>query len=86
MTDTDQLDCALKILKVAAKRFDSLEGDAAVIDHVQLDSITAEYYMLRVYLVRLGAVIRCTFPLIAFLRLVNRADLTLLTTFSQRFR
>ncbi|OKO96611.1 hypothetical protein PENSUB_10786 [Penicillium subrubescens] len=48
--DTNQLDCSLKILKAAAKRFDSLEGDSSAIDKVQLDSITAEYYMLRVYL------------------------------------
>jgi hypothetical protein len=84
--DTNQLDCSLKILKAAAKRFDSLEGDSSAIDKVQLDSITAEYYMLRVYLVRLGVVIQCTFLLIEFLRLGNRGDPILLITFLQRFR
>jgi hypothetical protein len=64
VADTDQLDCALKILKVAAKRFDSLKGFLPPIDQVQLDSISAEYYMLRVYVVRLDVVIKCTSLLI----------------------
>lgn len=86
MTDTDKFDCALKILKVAAKRFGSLEGDAPAIDQVQQDSISAEYYMLRVYLVRPSVVIQCRSQLIKFLRLGNKADPILLITFLQRFR
>lgn len=52
MADTAHLDCALKILKVAAKRLDSLEIQVPAINQVQLDSTSAEYYMLRANLVR----------------------------------
>lgn len=51
MADSAQLDCALAILKVAAKRLDSLEAHVPAINQVQLDSISAEYYMLRANLV-----------------------------------
>ncbi|KAJ5363432.1 uncharacterized protein N7496_009145 [Penicillium cataractarum] len=48
--DTACLDCALKILKVAAKRLDSLEASVPAIDQAQLSALSAEYYMLRVHL------------------------------------
>lgn len=69
VTDTAALDYALKILKVAAKRLDLLEGLASAIDQSQMDSTSAEYYMLRVHLVRLGVVFQCVCPLIRLLGL-----------------
>lgn len=56
VADTAQLDYALKVLKVAAKRLDTLEAHVPAIGQVQLDSISAEYYMLRAHLVRLCVV------------------------------
>lgn len=84
--DTAYLDCALKILKVAAKRLDSLESFVPAIDQVQLSSLSAEYYMIRVHLVRLVDIIKCAFLLIGCLRRGNRVDRTLLITFLQKSR
>ena len=71
MPGITELECALKILKVTAKRLDSLEGLVSAIDQGQMDSMSAEYYMLRVHLVRLGVIICCACPLISFLGLAT---------------
>ncbi|KAJ5175862.1 uncharacterized protein N7482_001739 [Penicillium canariense] len=48
--ETAPLDYTLRILKVVAKRLNSLEASDPAIDQVQLDSISTEYYMFRVHL------------------------------------
>lgn len=85
LTDSAQLDCALKFLKVAAKRLDSLQALVLAINQVQLDSISAEYYMLRANLVKLHVFIHSVLLLIEVLRLGNKADRTSLITSSPRF-
>jgi hypothetical protein len=84
--DTTFLDSALRIIKVAAKRLDSLETYVPDIDQVHLSALSAEYYMLRVHLVRLVDIVKCAFLLIGLLRLANRVDLTLPITFLPKSR
>lgn len=78
--DTTYLDSALKIIKVAAKRLDPLETYVPEIDQVHLSALSAEYYMLRVHLVRLVDIVKSAILLIRLLRLANKVDLTLLIT------
>lgn len=51
-TEVNLLQSALEILQMSAERLDSLQQSPSPIDQEQLDAITAQYYMVRLRLVR----------------------------------